>query len=256
MQIITKLLTENYQTRPKVSVCLGSFNGDKFIKTQVSSILAQLECDDELVVSDNGSTDTTLRILEEFNDTRLLIRHCQISGVCPNFENAIASSSGDILILSDQDDVWLPGRVNAALESLKAADLSVVAYRSVDSNLNSIPLNTRSPKLSLFKTFALNGYTGCCMAMRRSVLDVVLPFPIGLPMHDWWIAILCLIFFKVNVSHDAYILYRRHGFNASATGQISTALLGTKLKLRLTMFAMIFYRYLKVKFFSRGVLKK
>lgn len=250
MQRTTKQSTRAFQPRPKVSVCLASFNGEMYIIDQVYSILAQLESSDELVISDNGSTDNTIEIISKLNDRRIRVVHCEVPGVCNNFENAIASSTGDVLILSDQDDVWLPGRLEVALTALQSSDLSLVNFKSVDANLNFIKINHRQPQMSLPMTLLVNGYTGCCMAMNKVVLNAVLPFPKGLPMHDWWIAILCQIFFDVKINSDAYILYRRHGSNLSSTGEVSAAPLLTRLWLRLIMLRMVLERVLKIKLFT------
>ncbi len=255
MQLTTKQSTKSFQTRPKVSVCLASFNGELYIIDQVNSILVQLESSDELVISDNGSTDNTLEIISKINDRRIRLVHCKKKGVCNNFENAITSSTGDVLILSDQDDVWLPGRLAVALKALQSSDLSLVNFKSVDAKLNVIKINHRQPKDSVPTTLLVNGYTGCCMAMNKVVLNAILPFPKGLPMHDWWIAILCQILFDVKINSEAYILYRRHGSNLSSTGGVSAVPLLKRLSWRFIMLRLVLSRVVKIKFFS-GFYKK
>ena len=103
-----------------ISVGLASYNGERYIREQVDSIIAQLDSIDELVISDDGSTDGTLDILASYNDPRIHVYHNEENhGVNGNFENALKHSQGDYIFLSDQDDVWLPGKVEACLKALE-----------------------------------------------------------------------------------------------------------------------------------------
>lgn len=206
------------EKRPKVSVCLAAYNGVAYIHEQIESVLRELADRDELIVSDNGSTDGTVAAVLSFDDPRIRLLHCAERGVAANFQCALTVATGDIIVLCDQDDVWLPGRIEAALTGLSQADLSVVGYTAVDEHLRELKCNLRLPQQSLLATLMVNGYTGCCMAIKRRVLSTVLPFPTGMPMHDWWIAVLCLATSRVNIDASPYILYRRHGANVSDTG--------------------------------------
>ena len=96
--------------REKVSVAMASFNGEKYISTQIKTILENLTENDELVISDDGSTDGTRRIIEGFNDSRIRLLEGPKQGVKKNFENAIRNCSGKYIFLSDQDDVWMCGK--------------------------------------------------------------------------------------------------------------------------------------------------
>lgn len=207
-----------------VSVCLASYNGEKFILDQVRSILDQLDDDDELIISDNGSSDATLSLLAKVNDFRVRVVTCKKRGVVANFENALLHANNHLLVLSDQDDVWCPGRLAAARASLEHHQLSLVGLTFVNENLEPLrrPTGIREPLLSLSATLLRNGFTGCCMAFRREMLRVILPFPAGVAMHDWWIAVVALgIRAPIDISSDEMILYRRHGANISATGDVS-----------------------------------
>ena len=95
-----------------ISICLITYNGEKYINEQLDSILCQLSADDEVVVSDDGSTDRTLSIIRDYNDNRLrIISNSGKHGVVYNVENALREVKGDYIFLADQDDVWLPGKV-------------------------------------------------------------------------------------------------------------------------------------------------
>ena len=94
-----------------ISVCIATYNGGAFIKDQIYSILLQLSQNDEIIISDDGSRDSTLNILFSFNDSRIKIyKNGGKHGVVSNFENAIKHATGDYIFLCDQDDVWMPGK--------------------------------------------------------------------------------------------------------------------------------------------------
>src|SRR5665647_351760 len=104
-----------------ISVCLTTYNGEKYILEQIQSILCQIGYDDEVIISDDGSTDHTLKILNKQEDHRIIIHHNSNSkGIISNIENALTHAKGDIIFLADQDDVWLPNKVKICSEVLKS----------------------------------------------------------------------------------------------------------------------------------------
>lgn len=220
------------------SVCLASYNGDRFILQQVHSILAQMGDADELIISDNGSSDATLRLLAGVADERMRVVHGRKKGVVANFENALLEARRDLIVLSDQDDVWLPGRLAKARAALEQHDLSVVGLAFVDQALRPLARSSavRRPARSLLATLLMNGYTGCAMAFRRELLHRALPFPVRVPMHDWWIAAIALATgARIDICAEEMILYRRHGDNVSATGKASRTGFGARLYMRLML---------------------
>ena len=98
---------------------MATYNGAKYIKEQLDSIIPQLRDDDELIVSDDASKDETLKIVESYNDPRIKIFHNENHGVAHNFENAMRQASGDIIYFADQDDVWLPGKLDKMEKFIK-----------------------------------------------------------------------------------------------------------------------------------------
>ena len=126
----------------KISVCLASYNGQLFIEQQIKSILAQLSEYDELIVSDDCSTDKTLEIVETLNDKRIKI----FSGIrygspIRNFENALKHATGDVIFLSDQDDVWLPNKVKIMTSYFHQYDV-VVSNCSIAVSYTHLTLST------------------------------------------------------------------------------------------------------------------
>lgn len=206
------------------SVAMASYNGMPYIKEQTESILSQIGADDELVISDNGSTDGTAGFLEEraLADPRIrLFRFDGAKGVVPNFENALRQCRGTILFLSDQDDVWLPGHIDR-MASLFEEDSGLMAVQAnaewIDGEGNRLGTDFFGYRRSgpgIMKNFCKNTWQGCNMAFRRTVLDVALPFPNKIPMHDMWIGILSEITGRVLFLPDILSMYRRHDGNVS-----------------------------------------
>ena len=109
-----------------ISVCMATYNGETYIKEQIESIINQLSSSDELIISDDKSTDNTLKIINEFKDPRIKIYiHEKDHGFVKNFENALEKAKGDFIFLSDQDDIWLPNKVAATLKELEYYDFVV-----------------------------------------------------------------------------------------------------------------------------------
>lgn len=209
----------------KISVCLATYNGEKFIERQLRSILSQLGSEDEIIVSDDHSTDRTAIIIINCKDPRVKFLYNKGDrGPLGNFENALKNSTGEILFLCDQDDVWLPDKVGKTVQLLQNYDLVLSNCKVVDSDLNEIYpsfFTVRGSKIGFIRNLYKNSYMGCCMAFRRNILSYALPFPRYVHMHDWWIGLLAEIYGKVCFYDEPLILYVRHGDNASPTGEDS-----------------------------------
>ena len=164
-----------------VSVCIASYNGCKYMKEQLISILSQLSCDDEIIVSDDGSCDGTLEIVSNMEDSRIKeVLNIEKHGVVPNFENAIKYASGDYIFLCDQDDLWVENKVKTCVEALQSVDLVVHNSLLMDGvgNVSDIDFfSLRKSTAGYWKNLYKNSFIGCCMAFRREILDYVLPFP-------------------------------------------------------------------------------
>ncbi|UWZ93082.1 glycosyltransferase family 2 protein [[Pasteurella] aerogenes] len=223
----------------KISVCIATYNGEKYIKEQLSSILIQLKDADEVIISDDNSTDYTLNIINSINDSRVKVfKNQKCKGYTKNFENALEKASGDIIFLSDQDDVWLPNKVVVMLNELNKYDFVVSDNIIVDSQLNTLfeshyAVNNTQP--GFLRNLLLPRYVGACMAFRRNVLDMSLPFPDNskLCAHDYWISLIAELYFSARMTHQPLILYRRHDSNASTGGNKSKNTLCHKIKVRL-----------------------
>ena len=203
----------------RVSVAMATYNGEKYIKEQIESILLNLEDNDELVISDDGSTDKTIEIINAIADSRIKLLCGPKQGLIKNFENAIVNCSGDYIFLSDQDDIWEPNKVSKVLEYfiMKNCDCIIhdcIIINSDDSQIiNNSFFNYRHSRKGFFSNIIKNSYIGCCMAFKKELLKKILPFPKNIAMHDQWIGLISNKYGKNYFLSDKLIRYRRHENN-------------------------------------------
>jgi glycosyltransferase involved in cell wall biosynthesis len=214
-----------------LSVALCTFNGARYLEAQLNSIALQTRLPDEMIVADDCSTDATPGILRQFQQTApfpvRLHQNERNQGSTKNFEHAIALCSGDLIALSDQDDVWRPGKLatlERALDQNAAAGLVFSDAELVDEELR--PLGRRlwestfSPADQgrflrgrwLDVLVEYNVVTGATMVFRSRFKDVVLPFAdLEGTIHDGWIALAIGVFSRLLFVPEPLVLYRQHG---------------------------------------------
>lgn len=202
-----------------ISVCMATYNGERFLRRQLETILPQLAAGDELVIADDSSTDGTVAIIRSYDDPRIrLFTGNRFRSPVFNFEFALQQARGNILVLADQDDVWLEnklavvrdrfaappsGPVLIALDGYVVDEAEQVIADSIFARLNAGP--------GFLKNLWNNRYLGCCLAFNRELLDVALPFPRRIPMHDIWLGQLCQLVGSAEFVPEKTILYRKHG---------------------------------------------
>ena len=210
-----------------ISVCLATFNGSKFLIQQINSILPQIGLNDELIIVDDASTDSTLQILESFTDIRIKLFKNEFNlGVIKTFEKAIRLSNGEFIFLSDQDDIWLPCHVDLMIKKFEEKNCDVVAsnFSIIDVNNNVFgcmknPLvesDSNNNFKNIYKIFSGEMYYyGCCMAFRRKLIPIILPFPKFIESHDLWLGKIGNVLNSI-IHVEDILLYRRiHGNNVS-----------------------------------------
>ncbi len=206
-----------------VSVAMASFNGIAHIQKQVDSILVQLREEDELVVSDDGSTDGTREWLDALSlrDTRVRVLDGPRQGVVKNFETAIAACNGEWIFLADQDDEWMPDKREAVLLHAEKTGAVLVMHDACVTDGDGKALHDsffalRGSRTGLLRNLYKNSYIGCCIAFSRQLLPYILPFESGIPMHDQWIGLQAERHGGVALLNRPLLNYRRHGDNATA----------------------------------------
>lgn len=223
-----------------ISVCIATYNGGKYIREQIDSILPQLGTDDEIIISDDGSTDDTLPIIQAYNDKRIhIIEGPKKHNLILNFECALNEAKGNYIFLADQDDVWLPGKIETCMKYLQRYCCVVSDCYVTDAELNIIENSFQ--QMSHAKTgkwhnlLIKNAYLGCCMAFRRELLDKALPFPMATPMHDIWLGNVAAFKYNMVFIAEKLVYFRRHHGNASSTASPSKYPLTRKLAFRMAI---------------------
>jgi glycosyltransferase involved in cell wall biosynthesis len=212
---------------PRVSVCMAAYNGSRHIAEQIDSILSELAPDDELIVVDDCSTDGTAQLVAGIEDSRIrLIRAESNAGYVKTFERALSEARGEYVFLSDQDDIWIPGRVGIMIGALQSKGMVVSNCQHIEGDLgrfHEIRLRARDSGHTFRNILGVVvGYRlhwGCAMAFRRSMLEQVLPFPSHMTeSHDQWIALVGIVNRSILYLETDTILHRLHGGNLTPTG--------------------------------------
>jgi glycosyltransferase involved in cell wall biosynthesis len=230
-----------------ISVCMATYNGESFIKEQLTSILCQLGDNDEIVITDDASTDKTVDIITNIKDKRIKLSiNPKNFGVIYSFNLSLENSKGDIIFLSDQDDIWLESKVDLCVTRLRTYDLIVTNCYVTDENLNVIQnsfFSCLDSGAGIIKNFYKNTYVGCCMAFNRKILKEVLPIPRGLMMyHDAWIGMISNIKYSVFFEKRPLLLFRRYPGNSSSSTEKSSNGLVFKVFSRVQLFFLILRR--------------
>lgn len=212
-----------------ISVCMAIHNGEDYLIPQMKSILMQLKPTDEIVAVDDASTDNSANVLSSFSDKRLrVVQNRHNLGVLASFEKALRLAHGDILFLSDQDDIWLSHKVETVINAfsinpeitLVASDAKIIdgAGRVLADSFFS----RRGPfSKGMVHNFLKNKHLGCTLAFRRSMLSHFIPIPRDIPMHDIWFGLINAIYGEAFFIDQPLIAYRRHKKNVSPSGGVS-----------------------------------
>lgn len=238
-----------------ISVCMATYNGEKYIREQLNSILQQLGSEDEVVICDDQSNDRTLAIIAGYQDVRLRVcRNEARLGHVRNFEKAMSLAKGSHIFLSDQDDVWLPGRVVEMKNSLKGNSKALLVasnFDLIDETGIAVGEFRRLNPVSRFGVVNIGliflgrmPYYGCTFFFNRKVLDYCLPIPSGIESHDIWIALIANLFGGVINIPGATLQHRIHSRNVTVKNRRSLFLV---LKSRARFFTALPMRFLSLK---------
>jgi glycosyltransferase involved in cell wall biosynthesis len=218
------------------SVCMATLNGARFLRPQIESILVQLGPSDELIVSDDGSSDGTLEVLGAYRDSRLRVYQNHFRDVASNFAFAIGQARGRTVFLSDQDDEWHPRKLEILQATLERFDLVVSDCEVIGADGRSLApsyfeLNRSRP--GIVANLWRNSYLGCCMAFQMHVIGWAQPFPPRVP-HDLWLGLVAELRGTTRFLGDKLVRFRRHEHSASyAAGESRRTLLekiGTRVR--------------------------
>jgi len=208
---------------------MATYQGEDYVERQLRSILAQLGPSDEVIVVDDCSCDRTVAVIEGINDPRIAIHSNPVNRrEVFSFGRAIELARGDIIFLADQDDVWLPGRVELMAGSLRASGAALVTSNFEWMDAEERPLEVafdgvssaasthhRRNILDIF--IGKTNYFGCAMAFQRSLVPLIVPIPAYVESHDLWIALAANQIGSNLHIDDKTLRKRRHGSNSTST---------------------------------------
>lgn len=221
-----------------IDILLATYNGEKYIREQIDSILNQTYKNIRLIISDDCSSDTTPEILKEYEekDKRIILYIQEKNlGVVKNIEFLLRKVESPYYMLADQDDYWMPEKVEKTLEKLQEenSDLAFGDLEVVDEKLNTIypsfndyMLLTRKIKkyINSYKlNYLYNCVTGCTILAKKETIKYFLPLPTISKrlIHDHWIGLMVSLNGKLVYVPEKYIKYRQHGDNQVGTEKIS-----------------------------------
>lgn len=233
-----------------ISVVVATYNGERFLEKQLDSILHQTRPADQVIIRDDGSTDNTVALAERFIQEHhleggwRLVRAEQNEGYCLNFLRGIALAQGDLIFLSDQDDLWLPEKIACMAQAMEQnPDIWCLSSRYAVVDQAGRPVE--HPEVTYLDTkddgniepVAVSELIGCSwirgfsLCFKRELQPLLQPVDLkDLMGHDWYICILAALMGKLCFLNLPLTLYRAHGTNVSMEQQNRKTLLGDRCK--------------------------
>ncbi len=217
----------------KISIAMAVYNGAEYLDAQLESLFSQSLAPDEIVVCDDGSADATPELMAKWQAARPGViryhRNPERLGVSRNFEKAISLCSGDAIFLSDQDDVWLPEKIQIMMDLIAAINAPSGAFCDsllVDENLNSLGATHfgnrgfNSNELQDLSSFLRRiPAAGHDMAFEARLREILLPFPDLPECHDTWIGLVLAALNRWKFTGETLTLFRQHRSNVSGSGK-------------------------------------
>ncbi|OOX89575.1 hypothetical protein BOQ00_03425 [Campylobacter coli] len=216
-----------------IAVILATYNGEKYLKQQIESILDQTYKNIKIYIGDDCSKDGTIDIIRAYKnlypDKITYYQNETNIGFVKNFEKLLQNAKEDYIAFSDQDDVWLPSKleeqINKIKEIEKKSNLPIMCHSDlimIDENQKilcnsffSFKKYKLKPEKDLGHILGPCGVMGNTMMINRALKDIILPFPEGIDFHDYYIAVICELFGKRVTFYEPFVLYRIHQDNTS-----------------------------------------
>lgn len=217
----------------KVDILLATCEGEKFLAEQLDSIMTQSYADFRILIRDDASQDKTPHIVQEyakrFPDKIVFIQGKERLGVKANFSKLMEHSSAQYALFSDQDDIWMPKKIEKTLSCMNSLEIKYGNHPFlVHSDLVVVNEQLKILNRSFWKYAHLkpmheetlnrllnqNVVTGCTMMANRLMIELAKPIPEEAFMHDWWMALSAAAFGKIGILHEPTLYYRQHGKNA------------------------------------------
>ena len=220
-----------------IDILLATYNGERFIRKQIESILTQTYCDWKLIIQDDGSSDGTIKILQSYQDQypdkiKIFLNKNNSGSCISNFLSLAQRSDSEYVMFCDQDDVWIDNKIEVTLREMKRLEretkdkkVALLVHTDlcvVDENLNLISkslfkyqkMNRHGDKIN--NLLVQNIVTGCTIMCNRSLISLLNLVDIEnqyIIMYDWWIGLIAATFGKIGFVNKPLVLYRQHGLN-------------------------------------------
>lgn len=223
--------TSHLRIDMRISIALCTYNGSKYLREQLDSLFNQTVKPYEIIVSDDVSTDETITILKEYRDRDsdiklTIVENSSKLGVFKNFPYVINKCSGDIIFTCDQDDFWMPSKLEKHMQMHELDETIDLVYSNADVVYNDIDhylyplwevksIQDKEKGQASFESLVIKGRSiaGCCMSFKKSFVEQIYPFPNDV-YHDDWIATNACLAGKIHGISESLIKYRQHGNNA------------------------------------------
>lgn len=229
-----------------ISVIISAYNGEKYILEQLQSIVNQTIKPNEIIIVDDKSTDNTNNIIKRFKNNNMFVNIRIYSnrnnlGFVKSFEKALKHSSGEIIFFSDQDDVWVPNKIESLLPFFKNNKPTLVF-----SNAQIVDKDLKDLKKDLFasnkikdkdvekKMMQKNIITGATMVINKELKELSLPFSPYI-YHDYWIGLTAVLYGRIYICDEKLIKYRQHENNVIGINRISGKKIINKLNQKETV---------------------
>jgi len=212
------------------SVCMATYNGAEFITEQIDSILAQMDENDELIISDDGSSDDTCEIVRRYteSDGRIKLVAGPKMGFSCNFGNAVANARNEIIVFTDQDDIWAEGKLSTIEECfIKDPECTTILHDM--STFITDPAKDEGKIVityhsGVYRNLLRSSYWGCCMAVKREFINRFMPFPDYCVGHDQLTGIMSEKYGKTDYIDKKLIMHRIHAHNTCGKSSIKNAI--------------------------------
>ena len=206
----------------KISVAIAVYNGEKYLAEQLDSILAQLEKEDEIVVSYDKSTDNSLDVINKYceNDSRVRVVMNNNAGVTGNFSNAIANCKNEYIFICDQDDIWAENKRDKVVADFTVHGADMVIHNGVHINGEGKVIS--EPFFSMYrigngklKNIIKPRYSGCCTAFTADMAKKILPIPPKTDAYDHWVGTVGEFMGEIFYEEKVLLYHRLHGDNVT-----------------------------------------
>lgn len=236
-----------------IDILMATYNGEKFLSEQLDSIVNQTYCDWKLYIHDDGSSDATVSIIQRYvskypDQITFINDGIKTGGAKNNFTYLMSFSYSQYITFCDQDDIWLPYKLETIISLLRRNDLvisDVIIVNELNHVLNDSFYQINHSKKGFLNNLVHNSYIGCAMAFNRKLYDKAMPIPKNIPMHDWWVGLIGEAFGTVIFTDKKLMYYRRHCTNASQTGEESQYSLFKKISFRGSIVLYIILRWMR-----------